>query len=165
MTPLVVDHPNSDEFVNKLTSRFEKAGKSTLKEVAGEIQSEMQVEGAPSTSPVQWDSERQRRAYFASNGFGAGIPYVRKGDYIRGWSVRSLPNGYEITNKHPAGAVGGTLRGVESLKFGEAVITVQTWQSRIHKMRWKNILHVAVRAVKGLTARVMERLKVTTRND
>lgn len=30
-----------------------------------------------SNAPFVWSSERQRRAYFASNGFGAGIPFVR----------------------------------------------------------------------------------------
>ena len=28
--------------------------------------------------PIAWTSEKQRRAYFATNGFGAGIPYKRK---------------------------------------------------------------------------------------
>lgn len=35
----------------------------------------------------RWNSERQRRAYFATNGFGKGIPYVRSGDLERGWRV------------------------------------------------------------------------------
>ena len=30
-----------------------------------------------SYEPFVWSSERQRRAYFASDGFGAGIPYTR----------------------------------------------------------------------------------------
>jgi hypothetical protein len=32
--------------------------------------------------PIQWTSEKQRRAYFATNGFGAGIPYRRTGNMI-----------------------------------------------------------------------------------
>ncbi len=30
-----------------------------------------------SDAPFVWSSERQRRAYFATNGFGGGIPYSR----------------------------------------------------------------------------------------
>jgi hypothetical protein len=31
-------------------------------------------------NPYQWQSEKQRRAYFATDGFGAGIPYTRTHD-------------------------------------------------------------------------------------
>lgn len=37
--------------------------------------------------PIQWQSERQRRAFFATNGFGAGIPYRRTDDYINAWDI------------------------------------------------------------------------------
>ena len=36
-------------------------------------------------NPYQWQSDKQRRAYFASNGFGGGIPYNRKYDLRFGW--------------------------------------------------------------------------------
>lgn len=35
-------------------------------------------EPGPAASPVQWESDKQRRAYFASDGFGHGIPYRRR---------------------------------------------------------------------------------------
>lgn len=38
--------------------------------------------------PIQWASEKQRKAYFASNGFGKGIPYKRSGKLQRGWEVK-----------------------------------------------------------------------------
>lgn len=31
----------------------------------------------PAGTPFQWSSEKQRRAYFATDGFGGGIPYKR----------------------------------------------------------------------------------------
>lgn len=34
----------------------------------------------PVVLPIEWASEKQRRAFFATNGFGAGIPYSRSGD-------------------------------------------------------------------------------------
>jgi hypothetical protein len=38
--------------------------------------------------PIRWTSERQRRAFFASNGFGRGIPTKRTDAMINAWDVR-----------------------------------------------------------------------------
>jgi hypothetical protein len=43
--------------------------------------------GKKGQSVLRWKSERQRRAYFASNGFGGGIPYRRNHRVARGWRV------------------------------------------------------------------------------
>lgn len=37
-------------------------------------------------NPYQWQSEKQRKAYFASDGFGNGIPYQRTGTMSDGWT-------------------------------------------------------------------------------
>lgn len=37
--------------------------------------------------PIRWTSERQRRAYFATNGFGGGIPSKRTDRMINAWEV------------------------------------------------------------------------------
>lgn len=37
-------------------------------------------------NPYQWQSENQRRAYFATDGFGGGIPYQRTGNLAGGWT-------------------------------------------------------------------------------
>lgn len=42
----------------------------------------------PVVYPIEWTSERQRAAFFATDGFGHGIPYVRTGTYEHGWHVR-----------------------------------------------------------------------------
>jgi hypothetical protein len=65
--------------------------------------------------PIQWKSDRQRRAFFASNGFGKGIPYQRSGALGRSWEFRinRTPQGgqIEIENVAPyARFVVGTLR-------------------------------------------------------
>jgi hypothetical protein len=36
---------------------------------------------------LRWKSERQRRAFFATNGFGRGIPYQRTHKLSQGWRV------------------------------------------------------------------------------
>lgn len=54
-------------------------------------------------NPYKWNSEKQRRAYFATNGFGKGIPYQRTGDLGRGWAAKYTDGGYQaqITNSTP----------------------------------------------------------------
>jgi hypothetical protein len=42
---------------------------------------------------VVWQTERQRRAYFASDGFGAGIPYQRAGRLPKAWKAEVVDLG------------------------------------------------------------------------
>jgi len=37
--------------------------------------------------PIRWTSEKQRRAFFATDGFGRGIGSGRTGEFRRGWDV------------------------------------------------------------------------------
>lgn len=46
-----------------------------------------------SGNPYQWQSEKQRRAYFATNGFGNGIPSRRTYQLRFGWQVSSWEDG------------------------------------------------------------------------
>ncbi len=41
----------------------------------------------PADYPLRWSSPNQRKAYFASNGFGKGIPYRRTGELANNWRV------------------------------------------------------------------------------
>jgi len=40
-------------------------------------------------APVRWKSERQKRAFFATEGFGRGIPTQRTNGYVTAWHVRA----------------------------------------------------------------------------
>lgn len=55
--------------------------------------------------PIRWTSERQRKAFFASNGFGAGIPTRRTGKIAGAWDavfIATQDGGIlAITNPHP----------------------------------------------------------------
>jgi hypothetical protein len=53
-------------------------------------------------NPYKWQSEKQRRAYFATNGFGGGIPYKRTGK-SKQWTVKAQNGGYQaqITSGAP----------------------------------------------------------------
>ena len=52
----------------------------------------------PVKRPIQWTSERQRRAYFATNGFGAGIPYRRTGKLAAKWIMEVRGKSIVIEN-------------------------------------------------------------------
>jgi len=54
-------------------------------------------------NPYKWQSEKQRRAYFATDGFGGGIPYKRTGNMANKWEKKSTNDGYRMSlvNKSP----------------------------------------------------------------
>ena len=49
----------------------------------------------------RWRSEKQRRAFFATKGFGRGIPSRRTGDLSRGWQASVDPYRKTLFNRLP----------------------------------------------------------------
>ena len=70
--------------------------------------------------PIEWTSEKQRRAFFATDGFGRGIPYRRTGALAAGW--RSQVRGYKR---------GGTLKIWNDVPYEEYVSGGR--QQRFHR--------------------------------
>jgi len=106
-----------------LTADIPKVGRQRLYRTMQAIQRRMRKPGKAINYPVKWDSEKQRRAFFATNGFGRGIPTIRTDKYVKGWKILKLNDGYRMTNNTGyAKYVGGTAFGTE--------------QSNIHKSRW-----------------------------
>lgn len=66
-----------------------KVGKRVIDATEQSLLSALQVEPGPVKKPIQWTSERQRKAYFATNGFGRGIPTGRSGRMAKRWQVKS----------------------------------------------------------------------------
>ena len=106
--------------------------------------------------PIWWESEKQRRAYFATNGFGKGIPYKRTGAYNAGFVIRKTPNssrasvGYSLSNRTGyAKHVGGSADG--------------TGQSTIHLTRWALIRDALDKAVSGLREDVQAHITMVAR--
>ena len=95
-------------------------------------------EPAPRPSyPIRWDSVRQRKAFFATDGFGGGIPHRRTGRYQKGWTISKTGNGYSLENTMPgAEYVGGDFMGA--------------MQSRIHQSRWPIANEVLADELDGL---------------
>jgi hypothetical protein len=63
------------------------------------------VPGSP-VYPIRWKSERQRKAFFASKGFGRGVPTRRRNVIIRAWEVKlgTRPGGGSVTLYNPQDA-------------------------------------------------------------
>ena len=122
--------------------------RDVLYETASRVRDRMAEEGKPVRYPINWDSEKQRRAYFATNGFGRGIPYQRTQRYQLGWRLQRVPLGTTLSNKHPAGAVGG-LPGTPS-----------GWQSRIHRGRWPYLLDVLFDELKKVPQSISNKFSV-----
>ena len=63
-----------------------------------EVDERLAFDPGPVQYPIEWTSEKQRRAYFATDGFGAGIPYVRTFGLQRRWHVEVLNDTIAIYN-------------------------------------------------------------------
>jgi hypothetical protein len=84
----------------------------------------------PVVYPIDWQTEKQRRAYFATDGFGKGIPTKRTGEHTRAWVfIWKSSNGGAgvLTLQNPKKAArfifGGLKRG-------------NKFQQRMHKGTW-----------------------------
>lgn len=65
----------------------------TANEIAPHVLDELRDEPGKPTYPIQWTSEKQRRAFFATDGFGGGIPYRRTGKLAKAWIAEARRDG------------------------------------------------------------------------
>ena len=84
-----------------LTKELPRIGRQTMYDALLRVQKRLKQPGKPITYPVKWDSLKQRRDFFATNGFGRGIPLSRTGGYQKGYMIRRLPNGHELEKSPP----------------------------------------------------------------
>ncbi len=121
-------------------------------------QEALQKPGEPIRYPAKWDSLRQRKAYFASNGFGAGIPYRRTGRHQSGWLIRHNPSparktsGYSLVNQSPIA------KYISGDAYGNR-------QSRIHQGRWVRVRDVLEKAMRGLPKDIAEHIDMVARRN
>jgi hypothetical protein len=110
--------------IKALGTQTPKAVSRTVKSALTVARHKLRSEaGFRITRPVRWDSDKQRRAFFASNGFGRGIPTGRSGGYQRGWAVTQNGDDFSLENRYPGAMfIGGDAKGRH--------------QSRIHQNRW-----------------------------
>ena len=130
-------------------------GRQDLKATLEKAQFELSKPGKPITYPVKWDSEKQRRAFFATNGFGRGIPTPRSNTYRTSWVLKKTASGYSLSNATSyAEWVGGDAYGKK--------------QSRIHQGRWavaRDVVQEAITTIPTtLPAAIMVAVKQFVRN-
>ncbi|HML23544.1 MAG TPA: hypothetical protein PKD09_17945 [Aggregatilinea sp.] len=74
--------------------------------VRNEVTRRLRVEPGPVVYPIRWTSEKQRRAFFATDGFGHGIPYRRSHELVHDWHVigdyADGLVGFTVTNDNPS---------------------------------------------------------------
>lgn len=139
-----------------LDADIPRIGAETIFAAMQKAQRIMQTPGKKIGYPVNWDSQKQRRAYFATNGFGAGIPYRRTGAYEKSWYIRRNPRGqrkdvgYSLISNSPAAKwVGGSADG--------------TGQSWIHFDRWSLVREAVERAFSKLPQEIESHIQMTIR--
>lgn len=139
-----------------LPGHIERASLKTLKEANDAITKAMKRPGRPVRYPIHWDSEKQRKAYFATNGFGKGIPYRRSDGYINAWQSRAIAGGYQSENiGHKAVLLAGTPSGNI---IGRKVTS--SGQSHIFQGRWQLVKPVIAFVLSKLPERLLKALKV-----
>lgn len=83
--------------------RMNAAYKKRVKRLRQRLLDELRQYPGPVKYPFKWKSERQRRAFFATDGFGRGIPTVRTNALKDGWvtHIRDQKDGavFEVENK------------------------------------------------------------------
>ena len=132
--------------LDNLRGSIKKIGKYRISETAAEIKRRMQTPGGKIRYPVNWATIKQKLAFFASDGFGGGIPTIRRGTYERGWKAESTVNGAKVYNNTPgAKFIGGNMRGQH--------------QSPIHQGRWLLLRNVYDAVIKRLPKSVVESLR------
>lgn len=119
-------------------------------ETAYRVKTRMAEPGAPSSSPKEWDTDRQRKAFFASDGFGGGVPYERTGAYQASWTVERQPLGAVLYAPHPAGAIGGMPSG-------------NLWQSSIHRGRWNYLPRILFEEIGKIPTEIANRFEIRSR--
>jgi hypothetical protein len=81
------------------------AYKRNVGRLRSRILARLKVEPKKPTYPLRWKSERQRRAFFATDGFGGGIPSTRSGKLLASYDVQVTDIGdggvLSITNSDP----------------------------------------------------------------
>ncbi len=84
-----------------------------------DLTAQLQREPGAVVYPIQWKSKRQQRAFFATNGFGSGIPYKRTHRLSQGYRViyqRTGDNQAQLTAENDAAAL-RFVKGAEQQPF------------------------------------------------
>lgn len=136
--------------LEQLRAEVPKVGRSRMYSALVRVLNRLKKPGKKPKRPIPWDSIKQMRAFFASNGFGGGIPHKRRGAYQKGFRIKAIPQGHELSNTAKgAKYVGGNARGVR--------------RSRIHVGTWPLVRDEVDKEVAKLPSAVVQHLKIVAR--
>jgi hypothetical protein len=139
--------------LQNLASDIPKVSRLTIYRTSQRIQQRMKKVGARPSYPINWASDKQRRAFFASNGFGGGIPYRRSNRYPSGWKVvQKGDTGYTVINEESAA------QWVAGNAYGQR-------QSSIHAGRWPVFRDEADAEIKDLPAEIEREIVMVARRN
>ncbi len=110
--------------LEKLDADIPKVGRKRIYTRMLQIKNRLSQPGKKPDYPIPWDSEKQKRAFFATDGFRGGIPTRRTGANIRGWILQAQEDGYRLANEE---------RGAFFI-WGD--LFKRKSQSNIHAGRW-----------------------------
>jgi hypothetical protein len=109
-------------------SQIEEALVEAMDEAEDVVQGNVSEYAPPPDYPINWSSAKQRAAFFASNGFGGGIPHQRNGAFPDSWDKIAIT------------ATPGLIRGgVYSIEDWVKWVVDPVHQSSIHEGRWPTL--------------------------
>lgn len=95
------------------------------------VRDELTRPPGPVRYPIQWTTEKQRKAFFATNGFGRGIPTRRTGKVNSSWVYTPIktPNGGILVFKNTAPYAQFVFGTFDALKPKQRFHTNTGWAS------------------------------------
>lgn len=131
-----------EAYIEGFNADAQALAQNVVDDLAPLLLAELQQTPGSVAYPIEWTSERQRKAFFASGGFGKGIPYQRTGTYRDSWFVAAdIENAQvviQIGNTAPyAQFVGGSLnqRSVrEALQYQQRFHANTGWKLAVNEI-------------------------------
>lgn len=113
---------NTLTFLENFQAILNEEAQLTHDELEPSVLQNLEVTPGAVKYPIEWTSEKQRKAFFASDGFGHGIPYQRTGKLALAWDFVIEDNSAVIRNKAPAsifvyGSLARTNPGASQQRF------------------------------------------------
>ncbi len=137
---------NTKTYLDAIADEIESSGNKVVASRGEELYKLITTEGKKPTYPIRWDSEKQRRAFFATGGFGGGIPYNRTQAYIRSWKYTQQKGEFSLATAYPKAIyIGGDELG--------------NVYSGIHVSRWTNIYSASMEAARNISLDIADRIQ------
>jgi len=88
-----------DNYAEIVNEEFNKSYAEVEPQLLSELQYEPPLLNFPQDYPRLWSSEQERFAFFATDGFGGGIPHRRTHELVKAWLATKTGGGLNITVK------------------------------------------------------------------